>query len=157
MKDYRLIREAIVPRPREEVFAFFADPRNLEIITPPWLNFRITTPDPISMYIGARIKYRLSIRGIPLTWVSEITVWDPPHRFVDVQVKGPYRKWIHEHLFQAVEAGTEVVDQVEYQVPGGTLVNRFLVRPDVEKIFDFRGEQLLERFGRLLPTLEKSP
>ena len=147
MSDFNLIRQAHVPASQEEVFAFFGDPRNLEILTPPWLQFRITSPEPIAMRVGARIDYRLKVRGIPLSWTSEITVWDPPHRFVDVQIRGPYRKWEHEHRFRAVPGGTQIVDEVAYRVPGGSLVQRFLVGPDVERIFDFRAQELKRIFG----------
>jgi ligand-binding SRPBCC domain-containing protein len=77
--------------PREDVFAFFADPGNLAKITPPWLRFSIRSPQPIHMTSGALIDYAIRVRGIPLKWRSEITAWDPPHRFIDEQRVGPYR------------------------------------------------------------------
>jgi len=143
----RLERETTLPRELSEVFAFFADPANLELLTPPWLKFRILTPPPIEMAPGARIDYRISLRGIPTPWTSEITIWEPPHRFVDTQIKGPYRSWVHEHRFGSAGRGTVVSDTVEYEVPGGSLVHRLLVRPDLEKIFAYRTEQLKRRFG----------
>lgn len=143
---YRLDRQLRVPGDQESVFEFFADARNLEAITPPWLSFRIVTPGPIDMRVGARIRYRLNVHGIPMGWESEITAWDPPHRFVDEQRRGPYRAWIHEHRFRADGGSTWVEDRVDYTVPGGSLVHRWLVRPDVERIFDYRHQQLLERF-----------
>jgi len=143
----RLERETTLPRELPEVFAFFADPANLELLTPPWLRFRILTPLPVEMAPGARIDYRISLPGIPIPWTSEITVWDPPHRFEDTQIRGPYRTWVHEHRFRPAERGTVVSDTVEYEVPGGSLVHRFLVRPDLESIFTYRTEQLQLRFG----------
>jgi len=139
--------ELWVPRPIAEVFQFFADARNLEQITPPWLRFRILAPASIEMRVGARIAYLLRIRGVPVRWESEITAWEPPHRFVDEQRRGPYRMWIHEHLFISENDGTTIVDNIQYSVPGGALINRLFVAPDVSKIFAYRKRVLLERFG----------
>ena len=94
---YRLERDQWIPAPLEDVFAFFGDARNLERITPDTLRFEVRTPAPIEMKRGARIDYRLKIRGVPARWQSEITVWEPPRRFVDVQRRGPYRQWHHEY------------------------------------------------------------
>ena len=135
------------PRPREEVFAFFSDAANLERITPPWLRFHTLTPLPIAMRPGATIDYRLRLRGLPLRWQSEITVWDPPRRFVDEQRRGPYRSWIHEHELTERDGGTEVRDFVRYAVPGGRWLDRLLVRPDVARIFDYRRRMLQELLG----------
>jgi ligand-binding SRPBCC domain-containing protein len=136
-----------LPRPLETVFPFFADAGNLEIITPPWLRFEILTPRPITMGTGAFIDYRLRLRGIPLRWQSEITAWEPPHRFVDEQRRGPYRTWIHEHTFVACDGGTEVRDFVRYGVPGGWLADRLLVRRDVRRIFEYRTDRLRALLG----------
>jgi ligand-binding SRPBCC domain-containing protein len=139
--------EMWLPRPVEEVFAFFADAWNLERITPPWLTFRVLTPPPITMQKGAITDYRLKLRGIPLRWRSEITVWDPPHRFVDEQRRGPYRAWLHEHTFAGKDRGTVVADHVRYSVWGGALVNRLFVARDLQRIFDYRHEQLTKLLG----------
>jgi len=138
--------ETWVPRTREEVFRFFADPRNLEVLTPPWLRFRVLTPD-VDMRRGVRIDYRLRLRYVPLRWQSEITLWDPPRRFIDEQRRGPYRTWRHEHSFLEERGGTLVRDRIEYEAPGGELVERLLVRPDIERIFEFRRRKLGELFG----------
>lgn len=128
-----------VSRPLEQVFAFFSDPHNLERITPPFLHFRILTPEStLEMREGLLIDYALRIRGLPVRWRSEISRWDPPHLFVDTQVRGPYRKWIHEHRFTSVGDSTLVEDRVEYSVLGGKFVHRFFVQRDLEKIFSYR-------------------
>lgn len=151
MRVYELRRETVVPRDRQEVFAFFSDAGNLEELTPSWLRFEVLTPRPVEMRVGARIDYRLKVRGLPLGWTSEITAWEPPERFVDEQVRGPYRRWHHEHRFEERPGGTAVLDRVRYAVPGGLLLDRLvhglLVGPDVERIFDYRQRRLEELFG----------
>jgi ligand-binding SRPBCC domain-containing protein len=142
----RLDSDVWLPRPLDEVFAFFADAANLEALTPAWLHFRIRTPPPIAMRSGTLIDYSIRVHGLPISWQSEISVWDPPHRFVDVQRRGPYRRWEHTHAFAAVEGGTRVTDAVDFDVPLSFLAGRF-VRRDVEKIFAFRREALSRRFG----------
>lgn len=151
MKRYRIERRTRVERPRSEVFEFFADAGNLEELTPPWLRFEVATPRPIEMAAGRTIDYRLRVRGVPVRWRSVISVWEPPGRFVDEQVRGPYRRWHHEHRFEDRDGGTEVIDVVDYAVPGGPglerLVHRLFVGPDVRRIFDYRQERLEEIFG----------
>jgi ligand-binding SRPBCC domain-containing protein len=127
----------------ETTFAFFADAGNLQRITPPWLNFAVTTPLPIEMRVGARIDYRLALHGIPFRWQTRITEWDPPHSFVDEQIRGPYRLWRHRHVFSARDEATQVEDEVRYQVVGGRLVN-VLVRRDLARIFGYRQAALGE-------------
>ena len=139
--------ELWLSRPVEEVFPFFADAHNLESITPPFLRFRVETPAPIAMAVGARIDYRLKIHGIPVRWQSEITGWEPPRRFVDEQRRGPYKTWIHTHTFTPKDGGTLVEDEVRYDVPGGALVNELFVRKDVARIFAYREARLREFFG----------
>ncbi|WP_417390626.1 SRPBCC family protein [Gimesia sp.] len=139
---YRLHTETVIPYALDEVFAFFAEPQNLEALTPPWLNFEITTPAPIEMRQGTLIDYRLKLHGIPVKWRTEISEWEPPFRFVDRQLKGPYRLWHHEHTFTECDAGTRVTDDVRYAVLGGALVNRLFVQKDIARIFHYRREQL---------------
>ena len=141
--------EAWLPRPPEEVFAFFSDAHNLDLLTPPWLRFRILTPRPIDLRAGAVIDYRLKWRGLPLAWRTEISTWEPPHRFIDRQVRGPYRLWVHEHTFEPQDGGTLLCDRVEYAVPGWLLepaVHAFLVGPDVRRIFAYRRETMRQLF-----------
>ena len=143
---FTLETRLFLPCPLEIVFPFFADAGNLETITPPWLRFEILTPRPIAMRAGALIEYRLRLHGIPVRWQSEITAWEPPHRFVDEQRRGPYRAWIHEHTFTESKGGSEVRDFVRYAAPGGWLVDRLFVRHDVRRIFEYRTRKLQELF-----------
>ncbi len=135
-----LERVTWLPRPVEEVSRFFSDPANLEHITPPELRFRIVSPQPIELCHGALIDYRLALFGVPFGWQTEISCWEPPHRFVDRQRAGPYRLWVHTHEFLAESGGTRMRDHVEYVLPLGRLglVGRRLVRRRLDRIFDFR-------------------
>ena len=150
-KDFYMGREGeffvlrthlFLPRKLGRVFPFFADARNLEKITPPWLHFEILSPLPASMRNGATIDYRLRLHGWPLHWQSEITAWDPPRRFVDEQRRGPYRAWIHEHTFRECDGGCEMEDYVKYAVSGGMLIHALFVKNDVMRIFQFRARTL---------------
>jgi len=143
----RLEVEQWFPRPRDEVFGFFADARNLEAITPAWLKFVVLTPGPLEMRTGLRIDYRLRVRGFPLRWRTLISAWEPPFRFVDEQERGPYREWVHEHLFEERDGGTLVRDRVHYRAPGGWLIERLFVRGDVRRIFDHRQRVLAGLLG----------
>ncbi len=126
----------------EEVFPFFGDALNLEAITPPWLGFRVTMPQPIEMRPGTLIDYRLRLHGVPVRWRTRIAVWEPPHRFVDVQLRGPYRVWHHTHEFEPAPGGrTTMRDIVRYSMPFGpfgSLAQRLLVARDLEQIFEYR-------------------
>ena len=144
---FRLTASIEVPSVVDDVFPFFADAANLEAITPPWLRFRIDTPLPITMQTGSVIDYRLRLHGIPIRWRTEISDWDPPHRFTDQQLKGPYQLWKHTHTFETTSNGTNVVDNVDYIVPGGRLIDRLFVRPDLRKIFTWRQQQISEHFS----------
>jgi ligand-binding SRPBCC domain-containing protein len=124
MTIYTLQRELWVPRPLPDVFDFFAKAENLERITPPWMQFRIVTPPPIEVRQGTTIAYALRVRGIPLKWISKIDKWDPPHEFVDIQVKGPYKFWHHTHRFSERAGGTSIEDTVRYALPFGALADR---------------------------------
>ena len=149
-RGWRLTSRQFVPAAREEVFPFFADAHNLEEITPSSLRFNVLTPRPIEMREGVRIEYRLRIRGVPVRWRTVIPVWEPPVRFVDRQVKGPYRLWVHEHTFEEVDGGTVLGDTVDYDIAGGPLApiaERLFVRRDVIGIFEYRRRWIAERFG----------
>ncbi|MYB77387.1 MAG: SRPBCC family protein [Chloroflexi bacterium] len=147
MKVFTLETSLWLPQPATNVFAFFADAANLERLTPPWLHFRILTPSPIEMGVGTLIDYRLRYRGFPLRWRTEILAWEPPHRFVDSQIKGPYRRWVHEHVFVERDGGTLATDYVEYALLGGALTNALFIGRDLERIFAYRRQRMLEIFG----------
>jgi ligand-binding SRPBCC domain-containing protein len=150
IRFHTLRREQWIPRPIAEVFSFFSDARNLEEITPPWLGFRILTPGPIRIAAGTRIRYRLSLHGIPLGWTTEIRRWLPPFCFVDVQLRGPYRLWHHTHRLEPKDGGTLMTDVVRYRLPFGIIgraMHYFKVRGDVERIFDYRFGRIQEVFG----------
>jgi ligand-binding SRPBCC domain-containing protein len=147
MKEFLFQTERWLPRRRAEVFPFFAEARNLETLTPPWLKFEILTPAPIAMRAGARIDYRIRIHGFPIRWRTEIVEWNPPHRFADVQLQGPYTLWHHTHTFAEQDGGTLCRDEVRYRPRGGALTNRLFVRRDVEDIFAFRNRRLAEIFA----------
>ena len=100
-----------ISRSTEEVFSFFSDARNLEKLTPNTLRFRILTRHPILMQVGTLIDYSIRLYGVTLRWRSEITAWEPPFRFVDKQLKDPYKTWIHEHKFQSLNGYTLVSDK----------------------------------------------
>jgi len=147
---HTLKREQWLPRPLEDVFAFFSDAGNLGQITPSWLGFQIFTPGSIRMAAGTRIRYRLTWHGIPMNWTTEIRRWDPPTGFVDAQLQGPYQLWHHIHRFESHRGGTRMTDIVRYRLPLGIIggaVHSLHVRRDIEKIFDYRFERINELFA----------
>lgn len=146
VKEFFLETELWLPRPRSEVFSFFSEAHNLEIITPPWLKFEVLTPAPIMMRPGTLIDYRIRIHGVPVRWRTEITGWLPPYQFVDEQVRGPYKLWHHTHIFEEHDGGTRCTDRVRYCPRGGALMDWLFVRRDVAKIFEYRRQRLLEIF-----------
>jgi ligand-binding SRPBCC domain-containing protein len=147
MATYEFRAETTLQAPIGQVFDFFSRAENLERLTPASLRFQILTPLPIEMRVGAKIEYRLRLFGVPFRWMSEITVWEPGRRFVDVQRKGPYRKWVHEHLFEADGEATRMWDIVQYELPGGFLapvVHALFVRRQVERIFGYRSRVVVQ-------------
>lgn len=150
MTVYTLQREQRVPYPVDEVFAFFSQAANLQRITPPTLNFQILTPTPLRMREGALIDYTLRIWGLPIHWRTLITNYDPPHRFVDEQIKGPYVFWHHTHSFRADDDGTVIGDEVRYVLPFGPLgrlLHTAYVRRDLARIFDYREDVIAQIFA----------
>jgi hypothetical protein len=147
---YQLISEQWVPQPLEEAFAFFSRPENLQEITPGWLDFHIVRVES-ELHTGSLIEYRLRWHGIPMRWTTEIEVWNPPHRFIDNQLRGPYALWHHQHSFIAENGGTRIRDEVNYALPFGVigqLAHLLTARRDVEAIFAFRRQRLEELLGK---------
>ena len=148
--DQELVREQFVPKPPDQVFRFFSDPANLEALTPAFLRFRVLAASTPELQAGTTIDYRLSLRGIPVRWRSVIEQWLPSRRFVDRQVKGPYRTWVHTHEFEPRPGGTLVRDHVRYALPFGPLgdvVAGRLVARDLNRIFAYRRARLRELLG----------
>lgn len=146
----KLASRIVVPVGRDEVFAFFADAENLGVITPPELSFRIRTPLPIEMRQGTLIDYTIGLWGIPMRWRTLITQWNPPYSFVDEQLRGPYRTWVHTHRFLAVPGGTAIEDDVEYTLHFGALATAVapIVRKQVQGIFRYRDRKVEQVFKR---------
>ncbi len=152
----RIERHQHVPLPLEDAFAFFADAYNLEALTPPWLHFQILTPRPIPMRKGTTIDYVLTTRRIPVRWRTEIVEWVPGRRFVDTQVRGPFRVWEHTHTFEEHEGGTLIGDTVLYRMPYGVLgaiAHRLLVARDLQRVFDHRRDAVDRLLGAQRGTL----
>jgi len=147
---YQLIREQFIPKPLDDVFAFFQKPENLAVITPPWLNFVILTPSPIQMAHGAQIDYTVRPFGFRLRWTSVISEYDPPRSFVDEQIRGPYKRWHHRHEFLAREGGVLTRDVVDYELYFGILgwvANAVYVRWSLKSIFDYREKMIRQMLG----------
>ena len=147
--DQVFVSEQWVPQPPETVFPFFSEAKNLEGLTPPWLNFRIlkSSSDPVKQ--GTLIDYQLKIHGIPVQWRTLIEKWEPSRQFVDTQLKGPYAKWHHTHSFQPMAGGTLLSDRVLYRLPLGALgkaMAHWKVRKDIDAIFRFRHQRIQEIF-----------
>jgi ligand-binding SRPBCC domain-containing protein len=141
--DRVLERSQVVPVDVEKAFAFFADARNLEVITPPWLRFRILEA-PRTLGRGSLLAYRLRLFGLPIRWRTEIVEWRPPLGFTDVQLAGPYRRWEHTHRLRRVDGGTEIYDHVVYRLPYEPFAGLFVpvtVRPWLTAIFDYCARQ----------------
>ncbi len=142
-----LERKQRVQAPLESAFDIYSDASNLQAITPPWLHFRITSELPIEMREGALISYRLRLHAIPVRWTTRIELWEPPHRFVDLQLSGPYALWHHTHEFERDGESTVIRDRVRYRIgygPAGALALRVFVRRDLERIFDYRQDATAE-------------
>lgn len=147
---YSLDQQQLVRRPLQDVFGFFADPCNLERLTPPFLGFKILTPSPIAMQPGALIDYRISLRGLPLRWRTRIESYEPGRSFVDVQLEGPYRLWRHTHEFEETAEGTLVRDHVDYALPLGPLgrlAHALMVKRDLQQIFAYRRQAIATLLG----------
>lgn len=143
-------RELTIRRPRAEVFEFFSDAGNLEKITPTQIGFNILTPRPFEMKAGTLIDYELKLYGFPIKWRTEITRWEPPYEFEDRQLWGPYKQWIHRHIFTEPEPGVTLIqDEVRYRLPLEPLgdLGHFLVARELEQIFNYRQKTVAELIG----------
>lgn len=155
MTSYRLDRTTVIPASLNSVFEFFRNPRNLETLTPAWLGFRILFTSDDTVRRGTRIRYRLRIAGIPLSWESRITEYENGLHFADEQIVGPYKQWYHRHTFRTVPAGVEMTDAVDYVLPFGPLgrlSHWLIVRHLLRAIFDYRTAIITERFGAARPS-----
>lgn len=155
-RAHQLERQQLIPRPRDVVFAFFADAANLEILTPEFLRFQILTPLPIVMQPGALIDYTLQLFHIPFQWQTRIETYEPPLRFTDVQLSGPYQHWRHLHEFHETPGGTLVLDRIDYALPFGflgTLAHFGFVCRTLDHIFDYRQQRL----ATLFPPASETP
>ena len=142
--------ETFLAKPLREVFEFFSEARNLEAITPPWLQFRVTNQSTPKITEGTLIDYRLKIHGVPVNWQSKITDWDEGRSFADTQIKGPYRSWHHTHSFKEFGGGTLMTDRVLYSLPLGTLgqmAGGWKVASDVQDIFSYRKTAIEKLLG----------
>ena len=149
-KTYTLASTQQVARPLPEVFNFFSQAENLEELTPPWLSFKILKAEPRPVQQGTLIDYSLRVHGVPLRWRSEIVEWEPPHRFVDLQLRGPYKLWRHEHRFEGRDGGTLISDTINLSLPLGFLgqiAYKIKVYSDLQEIFAFRREKVRALFG----------
>lgn len=147
MNTFDVHSSITLARPLVEVFDFFADAANLQTLTPPWVHFRILSELPIEMQKGALIDYRIRVRGWPLRWRTRISAWEPPYRFVDEQIRGPYARWVHEHRFREVGGNTVCEDHVNYAPIGGVVIQKLFVERDVERIFQYRRQRMTAIFG----------
>jgi ligand-binding SRPBCC domain-containing protein len=150
MTPHVLISETKLYRPLEEVFDFFSKAENLNKVTPPELKFKIFTPLPIVMHVGTLIDYQIQLSGIPFRWRTLITTWEPPYRFIDQQLKGPYSLWHHEHTFEQKDGYTLMTDRVHFLSPGmflEPLINALFVERKVKQIFAHREKVFTELFG----------
>lgn len=148
MRTYVLEREQWLPKPLDDVFSFFSRPENLQVITPPWVDFR-TVEAPRALAAGSLIRYRLRWHRMPIRWTTEISEWNPPRGFVDRALSGPYALWNHEHSFATENGGTTMRDRVTYALPFGPigrLAHWIVVQRDVERLFDFRAEAMRRLF-----------
>lgn len=158
-REQVLEREQWLPQPPAAVFPFFADPWNLERITPPFLRFRVLRSSTPAVAEGTVIDYRLRLHGLPMRWSSIIEGWDPGRGFVDRQLRGPYRLWHHTHTFTPHRGGTLVRDRIRYRLPGGALgalLAGRLVARDLEQIFSYREAAIAAHFGAAaMPTVSQ--
>lgn len=151
MKVYTLHSKQNIPITLEEAWNFLADPKNLKVITPPYMGFKTLSGDDRPMFAGQIIQYIVTpVMGIPTKWVTEITHMEHQKYFVDEQRFGPYSLWHHKHFIKEIPGGVEMEDIVDYKLPMGILgqmAHPFLVKPKLNEIFEYRKKKLIELFG----------
>lgn len=152
---HRLQAFTRIPRPINEVFEFFSIPQNLGRITPPSMRFQLLPGSDASTFEGAHFHYRIGLHGVPMPWTSRIEVYESPSRFVDTQIRGPYRRWWHEHLFRELHDGTTGMwDVVDFVAPAHRLTSALVMR-DVRRIFEYRATAIADLFaGDAPPNLQ---
>ena len=141
MKTYVFRKQHSIARPIDDLFNFFKQPDNLEKITPSSVGFTILTPRPIKMQVGTVLDYTIRLIGLPVRWTTMISEYDPPHRFIDVAIRGPYSFWHHTHTFEENDQGTIMTDEVNYSLPFGIfgrLAHFLWVKRQLKYIFDYR-------------------
>jgi len=139
-----------IGKPLADLFPFFEKPENLSLLTPKWLSFKIKSKEPLSMKEGARFEYTIKLFGIPMHWETLITKYEPPFQFVDEQLKGPYKVWIHTHSFIENNEQVLMTDEVKYDLYGGFLkgiINHFFIKHSIKQIFRFRKAAITEFFN----------
>jgi uncharacterized protein len=149
-RGFELRASQWVPNAREHVFPFFADPHNLELLTPAFLHFHVRRRTTANVCQGTLLTYTLRLHGIPVLWRTRIEAWQPPERFVDVQLFGPYAEWHHTHTFETEGTGTRLRDVVRYRLHLSVLQRTFLmswVHRDVRRIFEHRQSVIASLFG----------
>ena len=147
---YELTDHFVVSADLAATWAFFSSAENLPAITPPWLAFNILTPKPITIANDLLLDYTVRWMGLPVRWKTRIIDWTPPRQFIDLQIKGPYVLWHHQHTFNEADGGTECRDRVVYKLPAagvGRVVHAWLVRRQLLDIFRFRREVITQRLG----------
>ena len=158
---YELTDDVIVAAGADEAWAFFSKAENLPRITPAWMKFKIETPTPIDIRQDCLIDYSIRVNGLPMRWRTRIIDWSPPRQFIDLQLRGPYALWHHQHTFEPVSdaegGGVRCRDRVTYKVPAGPIgrvVNRLMIRKQLLSIFGYRRQKIAELLGAVRPQQE---
>lgn len=135
-----------IDRPVADIYDFFQRPANLLTLTPPEQHMHVIGDVPDAMSEGLEVTYGFRMLGVPMRWVAEISNVNPPNGFVDVQKKGPFLSWVHQHVFEADNGGTRIRDEVDYAVPFCRIGHGWIIDPRLRKLFQFRAAALLKQF-----------
>ncbi len=155
---YELSDHFIVKSDLDRTWDFFSKAENLPRITPTWMKFKIVTPGPIDIKQDSILDYEIRWMGIPLRWRTRILDWSPPRQFIDLQLRGPYSLWHHQHTFTATDEGTVCTDRVTYRVPVpvvGRVMNSLMVKRQLISIFEFRRKVIAEELGLIRLVQDK--